>query len=63
MNVNAGSIVVFSSVTFHRSGANNTDKMRRAWAIQFSPEIIYEADGSLKGLDELFLKNGVKAKE
>ena len=57
-NCHAGSIVVFSSTCFHRSGANNTNKMRRAYAIQFSPEIIYEADGSLKGLDELFLKDG-----
>ena len=57
-NCPAGSIVVFSSTCFHRSGANNTNKMRRAYAIQFSPEIIYEADGSLKGLDELFLKDG-----
>ncbi|MCF8240354.1 MAG: phytanoyl-CoA dioxygenase family protein [Melioribacteraceae bacterium] len=54
----AGSIVVFSSTTFHRSGANKTDKFRRAWAIQYSPEIIYEPDGSLKGLDEKFLENG-----
>ena len=54
----AGSIVVFSSTTFHRSGPNNTDKMRRAYAIQFSPEIIYEKDGSLKGLDVPFLQNG-----
>lgn len=61
-NCPAGSIVVFSSTTFHRSGANNTDKMRRAWALQYSPEVIYEADGSLKGLDELFLKNGQKVK-
>jgi len=56
----AGSIVVFSSTTFHRSGVNQTNKMRRAWAIQFSPEIIYEPDGSLKGLDETFLKDGIK---
>jgi ectoine hydroxylase-related dioxygenase (phytanoyl-CoA dioxygenase family) len=62
MDVKAGSIVVFSSVAFHRSGANSTDKMRRAWAIQYSPEIIYEPDGSLKGLDELFLKDGAKVK-
>jgi len=54
----AGSIVVFSSLTFHRSGANNTENMRRAYAVQFSPEIIYEPDGTLKGLDELFLMNG-----
>ncbi|MEG8989727.1 phytanoyl-CoA dioxygenase family protein [Ignavibacteria bacterium 4148-Me] len=58
MNVKAGSIVVFSSVTFHRSGANYTDKMRRVWSLQYSPEIIYEPDGSLKGLDVLFLKDG-----
>jgi ectoine hydroxylase-related dioxygenase (phytanoyl-CoA dioxygenase family) len=54
----AGSIAVFSSVTFHRSGANSTKNMRRAYAIQYSPEIIYEPDGSLKGLDTLFLKDG-----
>jgi ectoine hydroxylase-related dioxygenase (phytanoyl-CoA dioxygenase family) len=57
-NCKAGSIVVFSSTTFHRSGANHTNKMRRAYAIQFSPEVIYEADGTLKGLDEKFLENG-----
>lgn len=60
--IKAGSVAVFSSLTFHRSGANNTDKMRRAYAIQFSPEIIYEPDGSLKGLDELFLKDGKRVK-
>jgi ectoine hydroxylase-related dioxygenase (phytanoyl-CoA dioxygenase family) len=57
-NCPAGSIVVFSSTTFHRSGANKTNKLRRAYAIQFSPEPIFEADGSLKGLAEPFLKNG-----
>jgi ectoine hydroxylase-related dioxygenase (phytanoyl-CoA dioxygenase family) len=54
----AGSIVVFSSTCFHKSGANYTNKMRRAYAIQYSPEIIYEANGSLKGLDEKFLIDG-----
>jgi ectoine hydroxylase-related dioxygenase (phytanoyl-CoA dioxygenase family) len=58
----AGSIVVFSSTVFHRSGANYTNKMRRAYAVQFSPEVIYEADGSLKGLDVAFLKNGRRVK-
>ncbi len=61
-NCPAGSIVVFSSTVFHRSGTNNTDKMRRAYAIQFSPEPINEADGSLKGLAEPFLKNGERLK-
>ena len=57
-NCSVGSIVVFSSTTFHRSGANNTRNLRRAYAIQFSPEPIFEAVGSLKGLAEPFLKNG-----
>lgn len=58
----AGSIVVFSSVAFHRSGANSTPNMRRAYAIQFSPETIYEPDGSLKGLAEEFLVDGKRVK-
>jgi ectoine hydroxylase-related dioxygenase (phytanoyl-CoA dioxygenase family) len=58
----AGSIAVFSSVSFHRSGPNFTDKMRRAYAVQYSPEIIYEADGSLKGLDVPFLKGGKRCR-
>ncbi|HTX99695.1 MAG TPA: phytanoyl-CoA dioxygenase family protein [Bacteroidota bacterium] len=57
-NAPAGSIAVFSSVTFHRSGANATSKMRRAYAVQWSPDTIYEPDGSLKGLAEQFLKDG-----
>ncbi len=58
----AGSIAVFSSTVLHRSGPNNTDNMRRAWAIQYSPEVIYEPDGSLKGLDVKFLENGKRVK-
>ncbi len=54
----AGSIAVFSSVSFHRSGANFTANMRRAYSLQYSPEVIYNADGSLKGLDVPFLKDG-----
>ncbi len=54
----AGSIAVFSSVSFHRSGPNQTDGMRRAYSIQFSPEVVLDRDGSLKGLDEPFLENG-----
>ncbi len=40
--VPAGSLVVFSSLTFHRSGANTTDRMRRAYVTQYSPEPIYK---------------------
>ena len=32
----AGSIVVFSSLVFHRSGTNTTDQMRRAYVTQYS---------------------------
>jgi ectoine hydroxylase-related dioxygenase (phytanoyl-CoA dioxygenase family) len=56
----AGSIVVFSSLVFHRSGPNLTANMRRAYAVQFSPEPVREPDGSLKGLAEPFLDHGVR---
>ena len=38
--VPAGSLVVFSSLTFHCSGPNTTDRMRRAYVTQYSPEPI-----------------------
>lgn len=40
--VPAGSLAVLSSVTFHSSGANTTDRMRRAYVTQYSPEPIYK---------------------
>jgi ectoine hydroxylase-related dioxygenase (phytanoyl-CoA dioxygenase family) len=58
----AGSIAVFSSTAFHRSGANQTTQLRRAYAIQYSPEPVLEADGSLKGLAEPFLKSGQRVR-
>lgn len=58
----AGSIAVFSSTTFHRSGPNTTSQMRRAYALQYSESIVYEKDGSLKGLDEQFLRNGERVR-
>ena len=44
--VPAGSMVVFSSRTFHRSGANQTDKMRRSYLAQYSKEPIMTKDNS-----------------
>lgn len=44
--VPAGSIVVFSSRTFHRSGPNTTDRMRRSYLAQYSAEPILKKDGS-----------------
>lgn len=34
----AGTIVAFSSLTLHRSGANSTDRRRRAYICQYTPE-------------------------
>ncbi len=57
--VPAGSLVVFSSLTFHRSGANTTDKMRRAYVTQYSPEPIYSPGTSEPmHLAVPFLKDG-----
>ncbi len=41
-----GSIVVFSSRTLHRSGANTTNKMRRSYLAQYSSEPIMKKDGT-----------------
>ena len=44
--VPVGTIVVFSSRMFHRSGANKTDKMRRSYLAQYSMEPIMNKDQS-----------------
>jgi len=57
--VPAGSLAVFSSLTFHRSGSNTTDKMRRAYVTQYSPEPIVKPDsGEPMHLAVPFLKDG-----
>src|SRR2546423_12209845 len=57
--VPAGSIAVFSSVCFHRSGENRSPKMRRVYLTQYSPEPIMRADGTgLSALADSFLKDG-----
>lgn len=63
--VPAGSLVVFSSITFHRSGANTTSRMRRAYVTQYSAEPIYRPDprsefghGELLHLGVPFLRDG-----
>lgn len=57
--VPAGSVAVFSSLSFHRSGANTTDQMRRAYVTQYSPEPIIKPDGSgPMHLCVPFLENG-----
>ena len=57
--VPAGSLVVFSSLTFHRSGANTTDRMRRAYVTQYSSTPIYKPDSNeLLHLGIPFLNDG-----
>ena len=61
--VPAGSIAVFSSTCFHRSGANTTKKMRRCYLAQYSAEPILNKDGTAPhGLAEPFLKDGVSVR-
>ena len=55
----AGSIVAFTSATFHRSGPNTTDKMRRVYLAQYAGAPLRKlADNSLWGWAVPFLENG-----
>ena len=54
----AGSIAAFSSYVFHRSGPNLTNKMRRIYLPQYSPEIIRNLKGEQWGQAVPFLKGG-----
>lgn len=58
----AGSIAVFSSTCFHRSGPNIAGTQRRAYALQFAEAPVHEADGSIMGLTEWFLKEGERVR-
>ncbi len=42
----AGSIAVFTSINFHRSGPNRTSRLRRTYLAQYSAEPILSADGT-----------------
>lgn len=62
--VPAGSIAVFSSTTFHRSGVNTTNKIRRTYLAQYSAEPIMNEDGTkLWGNAVPFLKDGERVDE
>jgi ectoine hydroxylase-related dioxygenase (phytanoyl-CoA dioxygenase family) len=57
--VPAGSVVVFSTHLFHRSGQNSTDRMRRVYIAHYGPAPVVKADGSSHtGRDEHFLAQG-----
>jgi ectoine hydroxylase-related dioxygenase (phytanoyl-CoA dioxygenase family) len=58
--VPAGSVAVFSSVCFHRSGANRSPRMRRVYLTQYAAEPIINLEGKLSGLADPFLKDGVR---
>ncbi len=54
----AGSIAVFSSYVFHRSGPNLTDRFRRIYLPQYAPTVIRNNDGKPWGQAVPFLKDG-----
>lgn len=57
----AGSVVVFSSLTLHSSGPNSTNRMRRAYLAQYSPEPVLTADHRMLWGNALpFLKDGAR---
>ena len=57
--VPAGSIAVFSGTTFHRSGTNTTNKRRRVYVVQYSPEIILNKEGTAPSSQSVpFLRSG-----
>jgi len=59
VEMEAGSIVAFTSLNFHSSGRNTTDKFRRAYIAQYSCEPIMSADDTkLWGNAEPVLLNG-----
>lgn len=57
--VPAGSIVVFSSRTFHRSGTNVSKNVRRSFLAQYSKEVIMNKEGTAPwGQDVPFIQDG-----
>ena len=62
--MSAGSIVAFSSVTFHRSGANSTNEPRRVFVAQYSVEpIIDPRNDQLWALATPLLINGERVSD
>lgn len=56
--LNTGDIALFSSVCFHRSGSNNTNKSRRVLLMQYSSAPILKDDGSVLYFAEPFVVDG-----
>ena len=53
LELNAGSIAVFSSLTPHRTGPNRTDGVRKAYILQYAPDgaTMYRANGEAAACD------------
>ena len=51
----AGEVGVFSSLTMHRAGANPTTSPRRSWVIQFIPAHAYNGDTEVRFDDRLWV--------
>jgi len=59
----AGSLIVFSSFAFHRSGANTTNNMRRGFLAAYSCETVLTEDGKQPfGCDAPFIQNGKRVR-
>lgn len=59
----AGSIACFSSTVFHRSGPNQTNKMRRIYLPQYSAEPLMNSNGTkLWNMAEPFIQNGERVR-
>ncbi|MYD99572.1 MAG: phytanoyl-CoA dioxygenase family protein [Gammaproteobacteria bacterium] len=54
----AGSVAVFSSTSLHRSGANTTRQLRRAYLTQYSREPLRSSNGDLWGQAVPFVADG-----
>lgn len=59
----AGSIALFTSTVFHRSGANTTTKPRRVFLPQYGSELLLKEDGTPFYINEPFIVNGEKVRE
>jgi ectoine hydroxylase-related dioxygenase (phytanoyl-CoA dioxygenase family) len=56
--VPAGSIAVFSSTVFHRSGVNTTPNYRRVYVVQYAPEPMINRKGQVASRADPVLKGG-----
>jgi ectoine hydroxylase-related dioxygenase (phytanoyl-CoA dioxygenase family) len=55
----AGSIIVFSSLTPHRTGPNRTSAVRKAYIVQFAPDgarVVVDGEGGSKRCDDPVLQ-------